>query len=93
MAYLEEDLKELARKYGVEMKTSVSGVRGEDILSVLSKPSSEPYWKLKLKGGLSYDQIAAVLGCTRAQVRTWIYRARRSLEDRFRKEGLIDRQE
>ena len=51
MAYLEEDLKELARKYGVEMKTSVSGVRGEDILSVLSKPSSEPYWKLKLKGG------------------------------------------
>jgi RNA polymerase sigma-70 factor (ECF subfamily) len=49
--------------------------------------------KLKLKGGLSYAQIAAVLGCTRAQVRTWIYRARRSLEDRFRKEGLIDRQE
>jgi len=45
--------------------------------------------RLRLNGKLSYDQIAGVLGCTRAQVRTWIYRARRRLEEIFSKEGLI----
>lgn len=45
--------------------------------------------RLRLSGKLSYDQIAGFLGCTRAQVRTWIYRARRRLEEIFIKEGLI----
>jgi RNA polymerase sigma factor (sigma-70 family) len=45
--------------------------------------------QLRLNGKLSYDQIAGILGCTRAQVRTWIYRARRRLEEIFSKEGLI----
>jgi RNA polymerase sigma-70 factor (ECF subfamily) len=45
--------------------------------------------KLKLEGGLSYREIAGILDCTHTQVRTWIYRARRSLEEDFRKEGLI----
>ena len=49
--------------------------------------------KLKLNGGLSYDEIARVLSCTRAQVRTWIYRARRRLETAFREEGLIEDKE
>ncbi len=49
--------------------------------------------KLKLEGGLSYDEIANVLECTRAQVRTWIYRARRQMESSFRKEGLIEGKE
>lgn len=44
---------------------------------------------LKLNGNLSYDQIAEILGCTHAQVRSWIFRARRSLETRFRKEGIM----
>jgi RNA polymerase sigma-70 factor (ECF subfamily) len=46
--------------------------------------------KLRLNGGLSYDQIAGILGCTHGQVRTWIYRGRRSLEARLKKEGLIE---
>ena len=46
--------------------------------------------KLRLNGGLSYDQIAGILGCTHAQVRTWIYRARRSLEEQFKREGLME---
>lgn len=49
--------------------------------------------KLKVHGGLSYEQIAEILGCTRSQVRTWIYRARRSLEERLRREGLIEGKE
>lgn len=46
--------------------------------------------KLRLNGGLSYDQIAGILGCTHGQVRTWIYRGRRSLAARLKKEGLIE---
>ncbi len=46
--------------------------------------------KLRLNGDLSYDQIASILECSHGQVRTWIYRARRSLEDTFRKSGLIE---
>lgn len=46
--------------------------------------------KLRLNGDLTYDQIAGILGCTKPQVRTWIYRARRKLEEKFRREGLIN---
>jgi len=46
--------------------------------------------KLRLNGELTYEQIAGILGCTRPQVRTWIYRARRRLEEKFRREGLLD---
>jgi RNA polymerase sigma-70 factor (ECF subfamily) len=49
------------------------------LLSALPSQAREAL-ELRVAGGLSYDEIAAVLGATRAQVRTWIYRARRSLE-------------
>ena len=44
--------------------------------------------RLKVDGGLSYEEIAETLNCTRAQVRTWIYRARRKLEQQLRDSGL-----
>ena len=44
--------------------------------------------RLKVDGGLSYDEIARSLECTRAQVRTWIYRARRKLEEQLSKSDL-----
>ncbi len=47
--------------------------------------------ELRAVGGLTYDEIAAVLGATHAQVRTWIYRARRSLEDAFAREQSPER--
>lgn len=34
---------------------------------------------LRVAGELPYDEIAEVMGCTRNQVRTWIYRARQQL--------------
>lgn len=63
----------------------------EAVLSLLEKlPSNHAdAFKLRLNGGLSYVQIAEVLGCTRAQVRTWIFRARRRLEERVRRETLF----
>jgi RNA polymerase sigma-70 factor (ECF subfamily) len=49
--------------------------------------------KLRIDAELSYDEIGRVLGCTRSQVRTWIYRARRRLEDGLRKQQLIASEE
>ena len=47
--------------------------------------------QLKINGGLSYDEIASVLGATHAQVRTWIYRARKRLEKDLNEQGLLNR--
>jgi RNA polymerase sigma-70 factor, ECF subfamily len=44
---------------------------------------------LRLKSRMSYAEIATRLKCTRDQVRTWIYRARRTLEKRFVADGLL----
>ena len=47
--------------------------------------------RLRIDGELSYDDISKVLKCTKAQVRTWIYRARRQLErDLAHEDFLID---
>lgn len=44
--------------------------------------------KLKINGQLSYTEIAEVMEATHAQVRTWIYRARRQLEAELNKTGI-----
>lgn len=52
------------------------------------RPNHAEALRLRVKGGLNYDEIATALDCSRAQVRTWIYRARRSLSEIFLREGL-----
>jgi RNA polymerase sigma-70 factor (ECF subfamily) len=47
--------------------------------------------QLKVNGGLKYEEIAKVLNATHAQVRTWIYRARKQLEEDLNKKGLLER--
>jgi RNA polymerase sigma factor (sigma-70 family) len=52
-----------------------------------------PSWKdalhMRVMGGLSYLEISRALHCTPAQVRTWLYRARRQLADQLRsRDGL-----
>lgn len=44
--------------------------------------------KLKVNGQLSYAEIAEVMNATHAQVRTWIYRARRQLETELNKTSI-----
>lgn len=46
--------------------------------------------ELRVYGELSYDEIAAVTGSTRNQIRTWIYRARRALEEMLTANGILD---
>ena len=46
--------------------------------------------KLKIAGDLSYEDIAKVLDCTKAQVRTWIFRARKQLAKELTRNGWLE---
>jgi len=49
--YQEKDIMDVAQQFGVKPVSAISGVSGGEVLEVLSKPSAEPYWKLRFKGG------------------------------------------
>ncbi|MBN1188871.1 MAG: FAD-binding oxidoreductase [Dehalococcoidales bacterium] len=53
--YLEDDLKELAGTYNLKTETAVGGIKADDLAAILPKPSDEPYWKMRLKGG--FDEV------------------------------------
>jgi FAD/FMN-containing dehydrogenase len=53
VAYLEADLRELAQPLGVEPVAEMGGASADELSRLLSLPSSEPYWKLRLRGGCS----------------------------------------
>ena len=46
---------------------------------------------LKVHGELSYEEIASATECSVAQVRTWIYRARRQLEEKLTTAGFVEK--
>jgi RNA polymerase sigma-70 factor (ECF subfamily) len=46
--------------------------------------------ELRVYGELSYDEIAEATGSTRNQIRTWIYRARRALEETLTANGILE---
>ncbi len=79
-------------------RTDAAGSGGREALAEMEarvkaafdalRPNHAEALRLRVKGGLNYDEIAAALDCSRAQVRTWIYRARRSLSEIFLREGL-----
>jgi RNA polymerase sigma-70 factor (ECF subfamily) len=45
--------------------------------------------RLRVDGDLRYDEISMILRCSKSQVRTWIYRARRQLEQELVKQELV----
>ena len=49
--YQEAELIESAQMFGLEPMIAVPGVKAEAVAQALSRPSAEPYWKLRLKGG------------------------------------------
>jgi FAD/FMN-containing dehydrogenase len=51
VAYQEAEFIEVAQMFGLKPMTVVPGARAEDVLTALSEPSAEPYWKLRFKGG------------------------------------------
>lgn len=52
VAWQEGDFREMALRAGqLGPVTTLSGLNTEELSAVLSKPSEEPYWKLRYKGG------------------------------------------
>jgi len=49
--YQESDFMDFAQLLGLEPVAALPGASAEDISEILSKPSADPYWKLRLKGG------------------------------------------
>ena len=49
--YQEGEFINVAQSLGIEAVRVISTVRAEDVAKVLSRPSGEPYWKLRFKGG------------------------------------------
>lgn len=68
MAILENDAAEVQKKYGQRAYKKLGEVLADDLLTVVKKPSDEPYWKLRKSGGCQeifaitvYDNIPGIL--------------------------------
>lgn len=49
--YQEADFGDMARSCGVKPVTAIAGATAEEVAILSSRPSEEPYWKLRAKGG------------------------------------------
>lgn len=49
--YQETDFKDMAQSYHLKPAALIPGASAEELSDILSRPSSEPYWKLRFKGG------------------------------------------
>jgi FAD/FMN-containing dehydrogenase len=49
--YLEKDTAEIAREFDVVPARSLAGISADQLIEVLSRPSEEPFWKLRPRGG------------------------------------------
>ena len=47
----ENDIQDLAQQFGLKMVPAIEGCHADDLLELIVKPSTEPYWKLRYKGG------------------------------------------
>jgi hypothetical protein len=53
VAYQEADFRKKVTRAGLNAENALPGINGERLSEVISKPSPDPYWKLKYKGGYS----------------------------------------
>jgi FAD/FMN-containing dehydrogenase len=47
----ENDIQDLAQQFGLKMVPAIEGCRASDLMELILRPSTEPYWKLRYKGG------------------------------------------
>jgi hypothetical protein len=47
----EKDLTDLVQQFGLKLLSGIPGATNKEVLNIILNPSSEPYWKLKNKGG------------------------------------------
>ena len=51
VAFLENDISDIAQQFGVRLESAIPGARAEQVAEAVLNPSKEPYWKLRCKGG------------------------------------------
>jgi FAD/FMN-containing dehydrogenase len=66
----ENDIRDIAQQFGLRMMPAIQSCRGGELLELLLKPSTEPYWKLRYKGGLQEVFFLTTLGRTPGYVTT-----------------------
>jgi hypothetical protein len=49
--YQESDIKNIAQQCDQQLVSAIPEAEGEQLLEIISKPSKDPYWKLRYKGG------------------------------------------
>ncbi len=47
----EKDLTDLVQQYGLNLQSEIVGISNKEMIDTILNPSTEPYWKLKYKGG------------------------------------------
>jgi len=50
VAFLEKDIADIARQFGLCLESAVPGARAEQVAEAVLNPSKEPYWKLRDRG-------------------------------------------
>jgi len=48
--FQEKDVTDIAQQFGMQLVSAIPGLHNGQVLNTLSKPSREPYWKLRYKG-------------------------------------------
>ncbi|UCB45786.1 MAG: FAD-binding oxidoreductase [Spirochaetota bacterium] len=66
----ESDISDIARQFGLEMVPEIENCSGRELLELLLKPSEEPYWKLRYKGGAQEIFFLTTLDRTPGYVET-----------------------
>lgn len=66
----EKDIQDIAQQHGLRLRPALEGCRAEDLLEIILKPSAEPYWKLRYKGGVQEIFFLTTLDKTPGFVRT-----------------------
>ena len=49
--FQERDIADIAQQFALRLVSAIPGVSEREVLEVLLRPSNEPYWKLRYKGG------------------------------------------
>jgi len=66
----EQDIRDIAQEFGLKMVPAIPGCRSGELLDLLLKPSPEPYWKLRYKGGVQEIFFLTTLDKTPGYVAT-----------------------
>jgi hypothetical protein len=68
--FQENDIRDIARQFNLELKAEISGLAGSDLIDIITKTSPEPYWKMGYKGAFQDIFFVSTLDRTPEFVKT-----------------------